>query len=307
MISPDLDTVAVSRPSYLCGLIGSGISKSLTPPLHEAEGQAQGVGYVYRILDLDTLALGEDALPRLLASAKLLGFDGLNITHPCKQAVIPLLDDLSDDARTLGAVNTVHIANGRLIGHNTDWSGFARNMDEGLGGAPTDRVVQLGAGGAGAAVAYAALTRGVLHFTIIDADVTRAQLLRDSLAAMFPDRVVVSGDLSAVPAAIGQAQGLINATPLGMAQHPGMALDAELLRPDLWVADVVYRPAETELLRRARDIGARTLSGIGMAVGQAVDSFRIFTGLEPDALRMQEHMRRLLAEEDSAALAASPS
>ncbi|MCQ4118764.1 shikimate dehydrogenase [Rhodococcus tibetensis] len=303
MISPALDTTAVSRPSYLCGLIGSGISKSLTPSLHEAEGRAQGVGYVYRIFDLETLGMGVEGLPHLLAAAKLLGFNGLNITHPCKQMIIPLLDDLSDDARTLGAVNTVHIDGGRLIGHNTDWSGFARNMDEGLDGAPTDRVVQLGAGGAGAAVAYAALTRGAEHFTIIDADATRSQQLRDSLAAMFPDRVVVSGDLTAVPAAVGAAQGLIHATPLGMAHHPGMALDAELLRSDLWVADVVYRPAETELLRRARDIGARTLSGIGMAVGQAVDSFRIFTELEPDALRMREHMRLLLAEEGSIALA----
>ncbi|UNN00606.1 shikimate dehydrogenase [Rhodococcus opacus] len=302
MTSRDLDA-PTARPSYLCGLIGTGISKSLTPPLHEAEGRVQGVGYVYRILDLDTLGVGVEGLPQLLSAAKLLGFNGLNITHPCKQAVIPLLDDLSDDARKLGAVNTVHIDGGRLIGQNTDWSGFARNMDEGLEGAPMNRVVQLGAGGAGAAVAYAALTRGVGHFTIIDADAARSKDLRDSLAELFPDREIAAGDLSAVPAAVGAAQGLIHATPIGMAAHPGMALDAALLRPDLWVADVVYRPAETELLRRAREIGARTLSGIGMTIGQAVDSFRIFTGLEPDAQRMREHMGLLLQAEDAAALA----
>ncbi|GAA4475599.1 shikimate dehydrogenase [Rhodococcus olei] len=287
---------APSAPSFLCGLVGSGISRSLTPTLHEAEGRAHGVGYVYRILDIDTLG-GVAALPRIVSSAVEFGFDGLNVTHPCKQAVIPLLDDLTPDARMLGAVNTVEIDGDRLVGHNTDWTGFGRNLDAGLGDTPVGRVVQLGAGGAGAAVAYATLTRGPEAFTVADADPSRSRALADQLSEQFPGGGIASCGLSDVPAAVRAANGLVHATPVGMAAHPGIALDAALLRPDLWVAEVVYRPTETELLRRARAVGARTISGIGMAVGQAVDSFRIFTGLEPDAARMTEHMRQVLAAE----------
>lgn len=287
---------APTAPSFLCGLIGSGISRSLTPTLHETEGRAQGVGYVYRILDIEVLG-GVDALGRILGAAVEFGFDGLNVTHPCKQAVIPLLSDLSPDARMLGAVNTVKVDGDRLIGHNTDWTGFSRNLEIGLGDTPLGRVVQLGAGGAGAAVAYATMKRGADQLTVIDADPARSAALAKRLGEQFPGRDVASGGLDDVPDAVRAANGLVHATPIGMAAHPGIALDPELLRPDLWVADVVYRPTETELLRRARAVGATTVSGIGMTVGQAVDSFRIFTGIEADAARMTEHMQRILAAE----------
>ncbi|MGW5382657.1 shikimate dehydrogenase [Nocardia sp. NPDC003963] len=287
---------APSAPAFLCGLVGSGISRSLTPTLHEAEGRAHGVGYVYRLLDIRELG-GIEALPEIIGGAVGFGFDGLNVTHPCKQAVVPLVDDLTPDARFLGAVNTIKIQGGRLLGANTDWTGFGRSLDAGLGDTPIGRVVQLGAGGAGAAVAYATLVREPAVFTIIDIDRDRSRALAELLSEQFPQRVIVSGGVADLPAAVRAADGLVHATPIGMAAHPGTALDAALLRPDLWVAEVVYRPTETELLRRARAVGARTISGIGMAVGQAVDSFRIFTGLEPDTARMTEHMRRVLSAE----------
>lgn len=283
--------------SILCGLIGTGIGASLTPPMHEEEGARQGLRYVYRTLDLDVLGLTADDLPRLLSRAQEFGFRGLNVTHPCKQRVLAHLDELSEDAQRLGAVNTVLFDDGRAVGHNTDWSGFGRNFDRGLAGAPVERVVQLGAGGAGAAVAYAALTRGVESFTLVDADLTRAEALRNTLAAMFPDRAVAAAPPSALAPVLSDADGLIHATPTGMAEHPGMALPATLLREDLWVAEVVYRPLETELLTRARQTGARTLSGAGMAVFQAVDAFRLFTGIEPDSDRMLTHMTTLVEHE----------
>ncbi|MFD1811162.1 shikimate dehydrogenase [Rhodococcus gannanensis] len=294
--APSARIEAPTAPSFLCGLIGSGIARSLTPTLHEAEGRAQGVGYVYRILDIDSRG-GVESLPRIINAAVEFGFDGLNVTHPCKQAVIPLLDDLSPDARMLGAVNTVKIDGDRLTGHNTDWTGFSRNLEIGLGDTPLGGVVQLGAGGAGVAVAYATMKRGAETFTVIDADPTRSAALADRLRSQFPGRTVASGGLTDVPDAVRSANGLVHATPIGMAAHPGIALDPELLRPDLWVADVVYRPTETELLRRARALGARTVSGIGMTVGQAVDSFRIFTGREADEARMSAHMKQILAAE----------
>jgi len=281
-----------SKTSYLIGLIGSGIGGSLTPAMHEEEGRVLGLNYVYRRIDLQALKLEPSALPDLLVAAERMGYDGLNITYPCKQSVIPLLDDLDPDARALGAVNTVVLKDGKRIGHNTDWSGFARAFERGLPDAPLERVVQLGAGGAGAAVAHAALTMGARTLTLFDSDAGRASSLAAELAARFPDREVTSGgDLQET---LRAANGLIHATPTGMAKLPGMPLPAEFLHKDLWVAEIVYFPLETELLKTAKALGCRTVSGGGMAVCQAVDALRIFTGREPDAERMFAHFQRLL-------------
>jgi len=283
--------------ALLCGLIGTGIGASLTPALHMAEAEHHGLEYDYRILDLAEPGLAVDDLPVLFESVRTRGFRGLNITHPCKQRVIELLDELSPDAARLGAVNTVLFEGDRAIGHNTDWSGFGRNLDGGLTGARFDRVVQLGAGGAGAAVGYALLDRGARALTIVDADLGRAGALADSLGEHFADRELSAAPADRLAEMLAPADGLVHATPMGMAEHPGMALPAELLRPDLWVAEVVYRPVETELLHRARAVGARTLTGAGMAVYQAADAFEIFTGIAPDATRMAAHMDMLLSRE----------
>ncbi|EKS68318.1 MULTISPECIES: shikimate dehydrogenase [Caballeronia] len=281
-----------NKTSYLIGLIGSGIGGSLTPAMHEKEGSNLGLNYVYRRIDLQALELEPSALPDLLDAAERMGYDGLNITYPCKQSVIPLLDDLDPDARALGAVNTVVLKDGKRIGYNTDWSGFARAFQRGLPGAPLERVVQLGAGGAGAAVAHAALTMGARELTLFDSDDARAASLAAELAARFPDRVVKSGgDLRDT---LAGASGLIHATPTGMAKLPGLPLPAEYLHKELWVAEIVYFPLETELLKVAKALGCRTVSGGGMAVCQAVDALRIFTGLEPDAERMFAHFQSLL-------------
>ena len=271
----------------LIGLIGTGIQASRSPALHMQEGAAQGVSYIYKLIDLTELRLGAEALPDLLTAAERLGFDGLNITHPCKQAVIPYLTELSPDAQALGAVNTVVLRDGKRIGHNTDWFGFAEGFRRGMPDARLDRVVQFGAGGAGAAVAHAALTLGVARLTLIDVDPARAASVADGLSQRFgAGRAIVGTDRDA---AVAAADGIINATPLGMDAHPGMALPASLLRPDLWVAEVVYFPLETELLRSARALGCRTVDGGGMAVFQAVEAFRLFSGVTPDAERMRQH------------------
>ena len=291
-VTPDPTPGWDTRPAVLAALIGSGIQASRTPALHEREGAAQGLRLVYRLLDLERLRLGPEALPELLTAAERLGFAGLNITHPCKQAVIPLLDELSEDARALGAANTVVLRDGRRVGHNTDWSGFAEGFRRGLPDAARDRVVQLGAGGAGAAVAHAALTLGAGRLTVFDPDGAKAGALAADLAARFgTGRAVAGADL---PGAMAAADGLINCTPIGMAKYPGLPLPAALLRPALWVAEIVYFPLETELLRTARRLGCRTLDGGGMAVFQAAGAFRLFTGLEPDADRMLRHFREMV-------------
>lgn len=278
----------------LAGLVGSGIGPSLTPALHEHEGDAQGMRYLYQRLDLDVLGLGAADVGRVLDAAHLAGFRGLNLTHPVKQAVLPHLAALADDAAALGAVNTVVLTADGAVGHNTDWSGFARSLAHGLPGAVLDRVVVLGAGGAGAAVAHALVRVGAGHLVVADADGARADALAGSLRA---DLGASASTASAddVPAALSGADGLVHATPTGMAAHPGSPVPVDVLDPGLWVADVVYRPLETELVRAARIRGLRVLDGGGMAVGQAVDAFRLFTGVEPDADRMLAHFTRLIA------------
>ncbi len=281
----------MSRPSFLAGLIGSGIGASRTPPMHEREGDEQGLRYTYQNINLDRLGLGADALPDLLLAAERMGFAGLNITHPCKQAVVPLLDELSPDAQALGAVNTVVLRDGRRRGENTDWWGFAEAFRRNMADAPRGQVVQLGAGGAGAAVAHALLTLGVGRLVIGDVDAGRAAILADSLCARFgADRAAACTDL---PAAMAAADGLVHCTPTGMAAHPGLPLTAALLRRELWVADIVYFPLETELLRTARALGCRTPDGGSMAVFQAVEAFRLITGVTPDPERMLRHFAEL--------------
>jgi len=277
--------------TYLTGLIGKGIARSKSPALHQQEADALGLRCLYQLLDLTVLGLSVADLPRLLSSAELTGFAGVNITHPCKQAVIPLLHELSEEARAIGAVNTVRFANGKRHGFNTDAQGFAESFQRGLPDAARDRVVQIGAGGAGAATAYAMLKLGVGALSVFDVDVGRAAALADSLGRIFgATRIGVAQEL---PVALATADGLVQATPVGTREHPGMPLSERLLRPDLWVAEIVYFPLETPLLRAARAMGCRTLDGGGMAVFQAAAAFEIFTGLEADRERMLRHFHTI--------------
>ena len=290
------------RGRYLVGLIGEGISASLTPPMHEAEAAALGLEYEYRVLDL--IALGRPAtdVGDLLAESRSAGFAAMNITHPCKQLVVDLVDELDADAAHLQAVNLVVFDGDRLVGYNTDWMGYRESLDAGLPGASFHQVVQIGCGGAGAATAYALLSHGTARLELSDADPGRADDLAARMRVHFPSQTVVTVAPSDLPDVISRADGVVHATPLGMLHHPGVAFDVELLRPGAWVSDVVYRPLETELIRRARRLGHPALDGGRMAVGQACASLRIITGVAPDRERMERHFRALIrAEDDSSA------
>jgi shikimate dehydrogenase len=281
----------LQRRSVLVGLVGAGIQASRTPRLHEREGAEHGLTYIYKVIDLDALGLTVDALPEIMTAAERLGFDGLNITYPCKRAVLDLLDELSSDARAIGAVNTVIFKNSRRFGHNTDWSGFAESFRRSLPDVSRERIVQLGAGGAGAAVAHALLTLGAGELSIIDTERQRAASLAEALRARYgADRARAIDD---VPTAISSADGIVNATPVGMGKFPGVPVEPSLLRPRHWVADVVYFPLETELLREAKVRGCRTMSGAGMAVFQAAEAFRLFSGEEPNKERMLLHFENM--------------
>lgn len=271
--------------TILMGLIGAGIGASRSPSLHQSEGLAQGFPTVYRLIDLDVLKLDATALPDLLQSAERTGFQGLNITFPCKQAVIPHLTRLDKAAQALGAVNTVVLKGGERIGYNTDWSGYAEAFKAQMQHVSLERVVQFGAGGAGSAVAYALLTLGVKHLTLIEADEQRAANLATQFIPIFPNASI---EVTHAPdVAVASADGIVNCTPIGMDKYPGTPFPIAWLRPSHWVSEIIYFPLETELLRAARALGCTTIDGSGMNVHQAAEAFRIITGLTPDPKRMR--------------------
>ncbi|WP_254606468.1 shikimate dehydrogenase [Sphingomonas bacterium] len=272
------------------GLVGRSILHSRSPWLHEQEGRAQGLDLRYDLIDLTDRGLDDDALPRVVAALREGGYAGFNVTYPFKQKVVPLLDALDASAETVGAVNTVAIRDGRLIGYNTDMSGFRQSVIEGLPGSAMARVLQLGAGGAGAAVASALLSIGVRQLDLADLDKERAQALAAMLGRHFgADRVraITIGD-----ATTAGVDGIVNATPVGLLSNPGLPIDPDLIDPAHWVADIVYFPIETELLRVARAKGCRTLDGSGMVVNQAAAAFEIITQLPADRTRMRDSFAR---------------
>jgi shikimate dehydrogenase len=259
---------------YLTGLIGAPIAQSAAPAMHEQAADALGVRCHYQLIEV----AGADAagLRALLDGVRRLGFAGVNVTFPYKEAVIPLLDEMSTRARDIGAVNTVVVRDGRLIGHNTDTTGFERAIAE--VGVVADRgaVALIGAGGVGKAIAFALANLGVAELRIFDADRAKAEALATQLRGRLHARVADD-----VTDALRGATGVVNGTPVGMLPDRGMAVPEALLHRDLWVADAVYTPLWTPLLTAARTTGAKVMTGRELAIYQAADAFELFTGLKP--------------------------
>lgn len=267
------------------GLIGRSIKASRSPWLHEQEAKAQGLELSYELFDFTERGLDDANLGPMLRQLQGQGYSGVNITFPFKQQVIPQLDDLADCARSVGAVNTVAMQNGRLIGYNTDKTGFQESLADGLPGADLNAVLQLGAGGAGAAVANALLALGTALLEVSDVDLARAEALAGRLCEQYGSGRVIARNCAGLDTSV--TSGVVNTTPMGMAAHPEPAIDPALIEPRHWVADIVYFPLETELLRIARAKGCRTLDGSRMVVGQAARAFAIFTGRQADSSRMR--------------------
>ncbi len=266
------------------GLIGRSILSSRSPWLHEQEAKAQGLELSYELFDFSERGLDDAALPGFLKRLAAEGYAGVNITYPFKQIVIPVLDFLSPSATLVGAVNTVEMRSGKLTGHNTDMEGFRESVKSGLGDIVGQHILQIGAGGAGAAVASALLDSGAATVRIADETASRAAALAQRLSAMFGAGRAVAEDLGQL--STKDVQGIVNATPVGMAAHPGLPLPSDLIEERHWVADIVYFPLETELLRLAREKGCRVLDGSGMVIAQAARAFEIITGSRADLARM---------------------
>ncbi len=271
------------RQAILVGLIGANIQKSLSPALFEDASAAAGLQGHYHLMDFDRLP--GRRLEELLAAACAAGFAGTNVTYPCKEAVLPLLDEVSPEAREIGAVNTVTIdQGGRTVGHNTDRTGFRRSFEETLGRerATGKTALLVGAGGAGRAVAFALFDLGLSRLLVHDRNDAQAAGLRNAVGA---GRCEIVAD---PVAALGRAAGIVNATPVGMAGFPGLPIPTDAIAAEHWLADVIYTPLETELVVAARAKGAAAMGGAGMCVHQAAEAFRLFTGRTADLVSMKQ-------------------
>jgi shikimate dehydrogenase len=276
-------TSNIDQPLFT-GLIGRNITASRSPWLHESEARAQGFALHYALMDFATTDQGERDLAAQLATVQAQGFAGVNVTYPYKRAIIAHLDELSPGAARVGAVNTVKFHNGRRHGYNTDVTGFAASLHAGLPKARLQNVLQFGAGGGGSATAFALFELGAACLHVHDRDPARALDLVERLQEEFgAQRAHACEEVFDV---LPMADGVVNATPMGMVSQPQAPFDTSQLRPTQWVADIVYFPLETTLLRDARRIGCATLDGSGMAVHQAAAAFQIFTGREPNIPRM---------------------
>jgi shikimate dehydrogenase len=277
----------------LLGLIGAPIKHSASPAMHEAAAEALGWKGFYQLIEIS----GADAamLRTILGGVRHLGFAGVNVTFPYKEAVIPLLDDLSGSARSVGAVNTIAVQSGRLIGHNTDVTGFGRAV-EGLLAASKGPIAVIGAGGIGKAAAMAMARKGVKAIHVFDLNLRKAEALARTLAPLASVTVFRSVD----EAAAG-ISGLVNGTPIGMLPNRQSPVHDRLLHSGLWVADAVYYPLWTPLLLAARKAGAKVLNGRSLAIYQAADAFEIFTGVRPSEDAMAAAFDRAIERRETAA------
>jgi len=269
----------------------------LSPALHETEArELKLAAYSYELLDIEVLNRTPAEAVEVMREAVARGFTGFNVTHPCKQVVIEGLDELDPQAAALGAVNAVAVQrdSGRLIGHNTDHSGFLAAFREQLPDVSLGSAVLCGAGGAGAAVAHALATAGVENLIVADVDTERAAALAVQIGRQHTGMVAEGVAAERIPDLLHHADGVVNASPIGMEGFAGTPFNPAALHGGLWVADVVYRPVRTALLAAAERIGCRVLNGAQMLVAQAADTFALVTGVEPDGERMRRHLHGLL-------------
>lgn len=294
----------MTKRRMLVGLLGANIQGSMSPALFADAFAAAGIDGYYHLLDADRLA--ERRLPQLLGAVKTAGFAGVNVTYPFKQDIIPLLDTVDPEASEVGAVNTVSIApDGRTTAYNFDRRGWHNSFLEILGSdsAEGKTVVQVGAGGAGRAVAFALMDLGVADLILHDLDQARADALKSQLASQYgTSRCRIAGSLEQD---IAGADGIVNATQVGMRSFPGCPVPVASIKARHWAADVIYTPMQTAFLSAAVAQGARVLNGGGMCVHQAVAAFQCLTGVTPDVARLHRTFAAAVAARDAGLAAAS--
>lgn len=282
------NAIFISGKTNLLGVIGHPIAHSLSPQMHNAAFAADEVDYAYVAMDVSPERL-ESAINGLAA----LGFIGFNVTMPHKENIMPLLDGLDEAARVSGAVNTVTIGDGALRGMNTDGSGFVEACAEAEVEFSGKKVLLLGAGGAASAIAVAVLGERAREIVIANRTVGKAERLVEKVAFSSTGAEIRAIPLEAAVEEAVEADVIVNTTYLGMKSGDKLPIPAECLEPGKVVCDAVYRRgADTDLVRRAQQVGAKTVSGARMLLYQGVQAQRMWTGREPNV----EVMSNVLAQ-----------
>lgn len=279
---------ATPHPRYptdriLAGLLGAPIKHSASPAMHERAAEALGLRCHYQLVEV--AGAGREELRALLDGVRRLGFTGINVTFPYKEAVVALLDELAPGAARIGAVNTVVVRDGRLIGHNTDTSGFARAVSQLVTASSYGPVAVIGAGGVGKAIAFALADLGVSELRIFDTEHAKAA----QLAALIKHQGRMAGTTcvgDSVEDALRGVAGVVNGSPVGMLPSLDSSVPDALLHAGMWVADAVYSPLWTPLLRAAKAKGCAVMTGRELAIYQAADAFELFTGVVPSTAEM---------------------
>jgi shikimate dehydrogenase len=277
----------ISGKTAVYGIFGYPVEHTFSPGMHNAAFQALGLDACYVPFAVHPAGIG-DALRAVVP----LGLRGLNITVPHKQAVIPFLDHLSEEAMLIGAVNTVEVGEGRLIGHNTDGRGFLRSLKEGARFKPKGkRFLIVGSGGAARAVSFSLALAGADAIILHDIDARKARALARDLRDRAGANAEAPGEEKVSELAAG-ADCLINATPMGLKKSDPLPIQKHHIRKNHLVCDLVYNPPETRLLKAAKSAGAGTLGGIGMLLYQGVIAFEIWTGRKAPVAVMKDALTR---------------
>lgn len=278
----------------LLALIGSPVGHSGSPDMYNFSFRHHDLDYAYLAFDIK-----EDEVPAALDAMRLFHMRGCNVTMPCKNKAAQCVDELSPAARIVGAVNTIVNENGRLIGHITDGTGFVRNLKEHGVDIKGKKTVVLGAGGAATAIPVQCALDGAASISIFNPDdpfLDRARSTAEKLKAEVPDctvNVYCLEDQERLRAEIDSADILVNGTLAGMKPHDDVSLvDPSMFHEGLVVADVVYNPIETKLLREAKEAGCITVGGKGMLLWQGAAAYKLYTGLEMPTAEYQEYQKK---------------
>ncbi|MDH4163180.1 MAG: shikimate dehydrogenase [Nitrospirota bacterium] len=280
----------ISGKTAIYGIFGHPVEHTFSPGMHNSAFRKLGLNACYVPFAVRPESLGDAA-----RSIIPLGLRGLNITVPHKQNVIPYLDELTEDAKLIGAVNTIEVKGGRLIGHNTDGRGFIRSLRLETGISPKGKsVLILGAGGASRAVSFSLALAGARNIALYDVDRKKANALAKDIRSRAGAACSAVDRDSLSEAAYG-AHIIVNATPLGLKKGDPLPLPREVINKTHLVCDLVYNPARTALLKTAATRGASTLQGIGMLLYQGVIAFEIWTGMKAPVGTMHAALKLQMA------------
>jgi len=269
----------ITGKGRLVGLLGSPIKHSLSPQMHNLAFSHMGLPYAYIAFDAN-----ESNLEEIVKAMRALNVVGFNVTMPNKQSIIPLLDEVSPEAEWIGAVNTVHNDNGRLIGYNTDGKGYVQSLIEASIEFKDRKVTILGAGGSCRAIAIQLAIEGVREIEIINRHVSKASDIKNIINKKIPSCLVYANELSdsSLINSLRDSDILINTTSIGMEpnEDTSIIVDPRAFRRDLVVSDIIYKPSRTKLLKMAEASGCRTINGFGMMIWQGALAFKIWTGYD---------------------------